>query len=76
MWKQLRVYLHKNGRPIAEVQGLNFIGDRKLAFRCPPPLIEADDEYEIHPVGERPIKIIISSVIFDGAMNHISAFEL
>ena len=75
MEKLVSIYIHLNGQQVAEVFNLVDHGNRQWSFTCRPPVLIADEDYEIHPVGGRPMRIIISNINFENGVCHITAIE-
>jgi hypothetical protein len=70
------IYIHLNGQQIAEVFNLVNHGNREWSFICSPHIFETDGDYEIHPVGGRPMRIMISNIINQNSGCHIDAVEI
>ncbi len=69
------IHLYLNGQRIAEVFDLKSYGQCRWSFTCSPPIFDAEADYEVAPPGERPMRIMISSLQTEGSLSHIEAVE-
>ncbi len=69
------MHMYLNGQKIAEVFSLSSKGGRRWSFTCRPPILVADEDYEVYPPEGKPMRIMISSLVSDGVQSHIDAVE-
>jgi hypothetical protein len=71
----MHIYIHQNGQQIAEVFNLAHHNNRRWSFNCDPPVLVADEDYEIHPIDGKPMRILISSIDFRNGVCFVEAIE-